>query len=72
MTVDKLYYAATNSARRVLHPNEDCPDLKKATSVSWCSVTHPPRGTLCDRCEPDKTLEDLQPTVATDGGQEQQ
>ncbi len=69
--VERLYYAtASNAARRHLHVDEHCDDLKQAKRTNSAPVTHPPRGNLCDCCAPDMTLADLQEgAVATDGGE---
>lgn len=71
----RLYYAAgaSMSAGRALHTDSDCRYLEDANTHS-CPVNRTPRGTLCDNCEPDRSLEDLQASATTramaDGGPE--
>lgn len=61
VVVERLHYAtASNAARRGLHVDENCPNLKEAKRTNSAPVTHPPRGQLCSRCGGDWTLDELQ------------
>jgi len=59
-SIARLHYASARSGkRRALHTNKKCPDLQQSSGIKSAPITNLPRGSLCDRCEPDKTLADL-------------
>jgi hypothetical protein len=69
--VERLHYASARSGKhRALHVDEDCPDLKQASETNSAPIMNLPRGSLCQRCGADYTLEELRARVAKDGGQE--
>lgn len=69
----RLHYASNGGSGndRGLHTDPDCRYLNAANRVHSCRLDRAPRGTLCDSCEPDRTLEDLQANAKraiADGG----
>ncbi len=57
---DRLYYAASISAQtRTLHSSDDCAGLRQTSSITSCPASHPPRGTACDECFPDRYIDQI-------------
>ena len=69
--IDRLHYASARSGkRRALHVDKDCPDLKQASQTNSAPIMNLPRGSLCQRCGADYTLDELRDAIVADGGED--
>jgi len=67
-----IYGAGTGANTRSLHISADCARLGRTDRTTSSPATHPPRGTVCDLCAPDLSMDDLGAAMQTDEDEERE